>query len=84
MIIRATAATTAVALAGAVRGAMISSSASVAVTDCTNYPESICLIDKGNWTGQVGRQYLAHIDGCRKLAPAGSNNKASSLRVVLL
>lgn len=79
MRLRTTAVATAVALAGAIGAAMMPTAASAAVTDCTNYPDTICLVDRDNWTGQVWRQYPSQINGCRKLSREGFNNKASIL-----
>jgi hypothetical protein len=77
MRLRTTTTAMAMVLAGSIGGAMVASPASAAIGDCTNYPNTICLVDKDNWTGQVWRQYPEQIDGCRKLSREGFNNKAS-------
>ncbi|WP_432842089.1 hypothetical protein [Dactylosporangium sp. CA-092794] len=72
-----TAIAAAVALGAIAAGALDASPASASMADCTNYPETICMVENADWTGRVWRQYPAQIMGCRPMSNDNFDNKAS-------
>lgn len=52
--------------------------AQAAYGDCANYAGTVCMIQHGNFTGQVWRQYPSQFLGrCRDFSPEGFNDEAT-------
>ena len=65
------------AVLGTVGSAFVASPAQANIADCGNYPGTICLVQNGDWTGQIWRQYPDQIEGCRNLSRENFNDKAT-------
>lgn len=49
------------------------------VNPCSDFPNTVCMTENSNSSGQVWRQTPSQVIGCRTLVPDGFNDKASYL-----
>jgi hypothetical protein len=79
MRLRTSIATTAAVFTGIVGTTFAAGPAMADITDCANYPGTICMAENFDWGGQIWRQYPNQISGCRPLSRDNFNNKATDL-----
>lgn len=79
MRFRTSIAATAAVLTSIVGSTFAAGPAMADISDCFDYPGTICMAERFDWGGQIWRQYPDQVEGCRPLSQDNFNNKATDL-----